>query len=132
MATWSKLDSVGRSVTAQMALTESAPVDQTEGIALDVEVIVPILHAPVGQTFTGGSSSGTLVAYFYHKTTGWVRVPRLDDDLTDCTGLSIVRFQPIVLYTHDGQFALMPSGVLVSGGTVIQLDLIATLRASLR
>jgi len=117
-----------RSVQAVEALTEAAPALPGDGIDLaDVSAIVPILHAPVGQTFTG---IGSLLAYVYSATTAtWVRFPRGDIDLSDAAGLQDAALPSFDVKSPRGRFALIANGVTLSGaGATIIIEFLCVTR----
>jgi hypothetical protein len=126
-ATWTPLQTNSRSLQSVQALSEAAPTLATEGIDLTgLGAIVPVLYAPNGQTFTG---AGTLLGYYYNTLLGqWVRLPRLDDDMADATGLAVVAFPSIPVLQSGGRFALICSAVGVSGGTAVTLQFIVSER----
>ena|ERR1700686_4477323 len=112
-----------RSVSSTQALSEAAPAASTDGLSLsDVGSVLPILHAPVGQTITGG----TLLAYLYTGS-AWVRAPRADYDLSAVIGLQDSALPSTVVDAPRGRFALIASGITLSGaGATITLDFLCT------
>lgn len=124
-ATWSFAPS--RSTTATEALTEAAPALAADGVNLEgVSAVVPIVHAPVGQTFTG---AGRLLGYVYHPSTGWVRFPRGDYDLAEVSALQDAALPSFEVNAPRGRFALIASGVGLSGaGTQITIDFLCVVR----
>jgi hypothetical protein len=107
------------------ALTESAPTDPTDGIDLrGVDSIAVSIAAPNGQTFDG---TGALLAYRYHDDIGaWRPMPEFDYDMSDALNRASVEWASISVNQKDGRIAYVPSGVGVSGGTVLTISIIAS------
>jgi hypothetical protein len=82
-ASWDVLRRGSPSIRSAQALTEAAPTLATDGIALaGLSALVPVLHAPQGQTFIGG---GFLRGWYWaDQLRLWVRCPRIDDSLGRC------------------------------------------------
>lgn len=116
-ATWTSTGA--RSVKSTQALSEAAPVAAADGLALDdVGAVQPILHAPAGQTITGG----TLLGYIYTGS-AWVRAPRADYDLSAVVGLQDSALPSTIVDAPRGRFALIASGITLSGaGTTVTID----------
>jgi hypothetical protein len=117
-----------RSAQAVEALTETEPALSTDGVSLaDVASVIPVLHAPVGQTFTG---VGSLLGYKWTGST-WVRAPRLDYDLSEIAGLQDGELRPMPVDAPRGRLALIASGVTLSGaGATVTLELLCTVRTN--
>lgn len=122
-ATWAVINGLTRSVQSTQAPTEAAPTLNTDGVGLgDVSSVVPVLQAPVAQTFTG---AGTIQGWYYSDVLGiWVRAPRADDSLSDLAGLNIGVLPAVPVASGNGRFAWICNGVGLSGGAIITLTLI--------
>jgi hypothetical protein len=90
----------------------------------DLGTVVVIASAPNGQTFDG---SGTLLGYVFSNSV-WVRAPNSDLSMTDGTGLASVQLPSLPVVSPRDRFALIPSGVGLSGGAVVTLDFRCTSR----
>jgi hypothetical protein len=124
---WNVLSGAGLSASSVQATTEAAPTLSTDGIGLvGVDAVKPVLTAPNGQTFDG---TGTIKGYFYSRLLGrWVEDPRAEDTLTDLLGKNEGTLPAIPVQTQGGRFAVVCSGVGLSGGSTITVTLIATSR----
>src|SRR3954454_17297937 len=122
-AVWTPIGSSPRSVQAVQALTEAAPSVASDGVLLEgVESIVPVIHAPGGQTFTGGS----LLGYIYTGT-AWVRAPQSDVLLDNYVGLSDASLSALIVDSPRGRFQFVPNAVTLSGaGTTITTEYFCT------
>lgn len=113
---------------AVQALTETAPTLATDGVDLSsVSAIVPVLHAPGGQTFSGG---GMMLGYVYvplaNGGAAWIRSPRSDYDMADASGLTDATLPAYPVLSATGRFALIPSAVTVSSGSSMTTDYVCT------
>lgn len=124
-ATWTSLGS--RSVSSVQLLTEAAP-SGADGVSLaDVLSVVPIVHAEAGQTLSGG---GSLLGYI--KANGlWVRAPHSDLLLDSVVGLTHAALPTLNVTSPRDRFAIIASGVTVSGGTTITIELFCVSRSGL-
>lgn len=106
-------------MTSTQALTEAAPT-LNDGVLLEgVAAVVPTIHAPGGQTFTG---AGKLLGYV-KRNGSWVRAPRSDVALDSVAGLQDADLDAIRVFSPRDRFALIASAVGLSGGTQITLEL---------
>lgn len=129
-ATWTPFTGLLRSRQSVQALTEAAPTLSSEGIDLAwVDSITVILHAPVGQTFTG---AGVLNGYVFSNGL-WVPDSGADVDLSYVAGKQDGKCGPGLPVTAPrGRFALIANGVALSGaGTTITIDLMCTMKTGL-
>lgn len=127
MATWTPLGP--RSVRAVMATSETPPTTEGGiGVALDrVDRLLPVVRAPLGQTFTG---AGVLRGYVFVDGR-WMKAPRADDDLVDFTGLAEAALPSLPAGSAE-RFMLITEGVGLSGGTQVTIDYWCTNRAGER
>lgn len=125
--TWEKYRGSDRSRTATQGTSESAPSSGSDGIALEsVLSIVPVLHAPAGETFTG---VGQLLGYVLpHGAERWVRAPGADRDMTDLAGLDEAALVSINVLSPLGRFAFVADSVGLSGGTTFTIDYVCVSR----
>lgn len=121
-SSWTQTGS--RSARAVQQTTDVAPVDTSVGVPLEgVDCIMPVLKAPVGQTFDG---SGTLLAYVY-AAGRWVRRSLWDKDLSALAGLSEGSLDDEEIRLRAGYFIWIPNAVGVTGGTEITIDYVCSL-----
>jgi hypothetical protein len=102
-----------------MATSETPPtVDPAVGVYLNrVDRILPVVRAPLGQTFTG---SGVVRGYVFIDGR-WLKAPRADDDFADFAGLAEAALPSIPAGAAD-RFMLVTEGVGLSGGTDVTID----------
>jgi hypothetical protein len=124
-AVWSRLGASSRSVQSVQALTEAAPVAESDGFDLTgIGSILPVLKAPNGETLTG---SGFLRSYYYSRQLSlWLPVPLLDEELTDYAGKLYVTLQSVPIVHPDGKLALIADGVGVTGGAQVTVYILST------
>jgi hypothetical protein len=121
-ATWTPIAGYLRSVQSVQALTETAP-SGNDGISLfDVASVVPVLHAPNGQTFTG---AGTLLGYVKTALGAWVRQASADLDVSELSGLQDGTLRAVTIASPRERLAYIASGIGLSGGTQITMELFA-------
>jgi hypothetical protein len=98
-------------------------IDLTKKYGGGVPAVIPVLRAPVGETFTG---AGVVRAWLYVPLLSkWIRAPRADDDLADLAGLNEGVLPTIPIMWTQGRFALVFEGAGLSGGTAPEIDLVA-------
>jgi hypothetical protein len=128
MPTWTNPggSSPGRTTLQSVqSTTESAPTGASEGAGLEgVGTVQVVAQAPSGQTFDG---TGSLLGYVLPPdSTVWVRAPRCDLEMDDANGLAAVSLPSLEVASPAGRFALVCSGVGLSGGTEVTLTLTST------
>lgn len=117
--TWTK--SGPRIARAVQSTTETVPVDDSVGLQLEgVDAVAVVLHAPVGQTFTG---AGSLLGYARRSlAAGWVKVPRASYPMDEYAGLQDAEMPPYPVPVKIGLFIWLPNAIGLTGGAQITSD----------